>query len=57
MTVNVALPTAAPVTVTMPPDTPTAARAVSDEATAYSNSSPSGSVKCAATSISTASPT
>ena len=39
-----------PVTVTAAPDTSTATRDASDEAAAYARASPSGSVKCSATS-------
>ena len=57
VTVTVAAPTATPVTTTTPPATATTARVVSDETATYTSESPSGSVKCAATSISIPSPT
>ena len=51
VTVTIVLPTAIPVTVTALSDTATVARVVSDEVAEYSRSSPSGSVKYVAASI------
>ena len=51
VTVTAVFPTAVPVTVTVLSDTATVARVVSDEIAEYSSSSPSGSAKYAAASI------
>ena len=50
VTVTVVVPTPVPVTPSMPSDTATVARVVSDEVAVYSRSSPSGSAKYAAAS-------